>query len=123
MSVTDEVFIAADQPIEAVLARLRDRLDRGELRYAEDTGTPYLMLEDVDIYVRRHEFPDDEDAPLSEYPYMVEIRHLDGDAGEQEKIAHVVFDAARSEGWRALCFHDMQVIVEGYDPGRVVRAS
>lgn len=122
MAVTDDVFVATDAPIEALLARLETTFG-ATVTHASDTGEPLLVADTAKLFVTRNDLDSDDDFPLGEFTYWVETRDLDRDLDRQAQTARRAFDTIKAAGWRALYLHDMQKLVDSYEPQPHARAS
>jgi hypothetical protein len=94
---------------------------------AAATGSPVVsvgdgMSEDVDYasevdfaavdIVLRHDFDDEPDIPMSEYPIYLAVRDYERDLDRQETTARTIFDSLCSRGkYSVMLVFDLQRLV------------
>jgi hypothetical protein len=82
MSRTVDLFVDSDQPLELVAAKLGELLG-AQLRASPDRFRYVLHEGEVTAYLTEHDFLDDDDLPLSAFPYVLSAQ-VKGD-GEIEQ--------------------------------------
>jgi hypothetical protein len=70
MSRTVDLFLDSDQPLELVASELSE-LAGAPLSASPDRSRFVLKYKDVTAYLAEHDFVDDDDLPLSEFPYVL----------------------------------------------------
>jgi len=70
MSRTVDLFLDSDQPLELVAVELSE-LAGTQLSASPDRSRFQLQHEGVTAYLAEHDFLDDDDLPLSEFPYVL----------------------------------------------------
>ena len=73
MSRTVDLFLDSDQPLELVALQFSE-LTSAQLRPLPDGARFVLQEEGVTAYLSEHDFLDDDDLPLSEFPYVLSAR-------------------------------------------------
>ena len=73
MSRTVDLFLDSDQPLELVALQLSE-LTSAQLSASPDAARFVLQEEGVTAYLSEHDFLDDDDLPLSEFPYVLSAR-------------------------------------------------
>lgn len=118
MSTHDQVFIAADVPLEAVVNAVAERLPSERVRLRD--GAPRLVHGHTAIDFEVHDFEDDEsdhhEIHLTRYPYLLTIRDLERDLDRQAAVAIRAFEIAAAHGWPTVVFREMQQLLARYDP-------
>lgn len=97
MSRTVDLFLDSDQPLELVAAQL-SLLASAQLTASPDRARYVLREGGVTAYLAEHDFLDDDDLPLSEFPYVLSAR-VSG-AGDIDHSAEARYLRRLNGRWR-----------------------
>lgn len=122
---TDDLFVATDA--DGDIGKLLEESFGARFEPTAD-GNPVLPVDQrTGIYLGPHEFGH---TPLQEadgtwgdlpeaYRQWIQVRNLDRDYALQMNIARRVFDVLERHGrWKILLTHDLELVVDRYDPGQ-----
>jgi hypothetical protein len=74
MSRSVDLFIASDEPIDAVAAHIAERTSLDVVTPGGDGGRYQLSGEGFDAVLHRHEYLDDDGLPLRRYAYALSMQ-------------------------------------------------
>ena len=121
MSAYDYIFVASTRPVTegGLVADLNAALGTNFVRQPSDYATYLSSSPELALDLGTHDFENDRDMLLEQYPYVITVRKVGSDVGFQAAAARRHFDALKATGHhRLLLVSDLQTKLDEFDPQR-----
>lgn len=113
MSSYHQIFVRSQRPeselvadVAAASGAAMDEVGGAEVAYAGKRDRTVVEIE------LSHDFEDDNEIPMSQYPIVVTVRDLDNNRDRQENAARAILDKLRaSQKYRLLLVFDLSVLL------------
>lgn len=119
MSAYDYVFLRpiGSTELSAVVTDLNAALGTTFARQPSDYADYLSVGDGVALDLGGHDFDNDQDMAFEEFPYVITVRNIGGDAERRQHQARELFERLRGTGrYRLLLTADLQQRLGAFDP-------